>query len=141
MAMALGHLHGQAPPSSALAPKPFQITPFCSKVDSWHLPAIFLSHTDSCLYRGCLPLLLSLFEPLPSLCCPPQHPTKSRSNHRFSRVLFLGPSLLLCLHLPSSSGKKEGPSGRCPREGGWNRSMKWKGVSSPQRAGCPPTLP
>ena len=143
MAMTFGHLQAQAPPSLALARKSFQIMP-CSKVDSWHLPHHLFSPTDSRLYCGCLPLLLSLFGPLPSLSLQPQHPTKPRYNHRFSRVPFLGPSLLLCLHLPSSPGKKRGTfwqvpkgtrAGRC-----WNQSMKWRGLSSPQKVGCPPTL-
>lgn len=57
---------------------------------------------------------------------------------------FSGSKSPSCLHLPSSPGKKQGTlwqvpkgtrAGRC-----WNQSMKWRGLSSPQRVGCPPTL-
>lgn len=136
MAMAFGHLQAQAPPSSALAHKSFQLMP-CSKVDSWHFPTIFFSPTDYRLYCGCLPLLLSLFEPLPSLYPQPQHPTKSRYNHRFSRVPFLGPSLLLCLLLTFLPRKETRELLAGVQE---NQRMKWRGLSSPQRVGCPPTL-
>lgn len=110
-----GHLRGLAPFSPASAPNPFQIRCFCWKAGSWFLPTIFVSYLDSLLYHAYLPLLLSLFELLPS---HPKHPSKSRSNHRFSRLPFLCSSLLPCFYLHSSPGKKGETFWQVPK-GGW----------------------
>lgn len=79
----------------------------CSKVDSWHLPH-HLSHPQIPPLLWLPPSTLSYLT-ISSLYLHPQHPTKSRYNHRFSRRLSGSVSFLSPLYLPPPGKQKLGP--------------------------------